>query len=99
MSGSRPLAEVVTRSAGMGVDGFSAFSLPASSVTRSISDFAVGPAFEPAELAALYGAGTVLVESLGSVSVVAEGLQRKNLSPAKLWPVGHGPITSPAFSD
>ena len=52
MSGSRPLAEVVTRSTGTGVDGFSACNLAASSLTRSISAFEVGPRLEPAELSA-----------------------------------------------
>ena len=53
MSGSRPLAEVVTRSTGIGVDGFSALSFSASSLTRSISAWLVGPRFEPPEFAAL----------------------------------------------
>ena len=54
MSGSRPLAEVVTRSAGTGPpDPASALSLATSAVTRSTSAFEVGPRFEPPELAAL----------------------------------------------
>ena len=73
MSGSSPLAEVVTRSAGIGAFGFSAASFAASSFTRSTSVFEVGPRLEPAEFAALYGAGTVLVASFGSASVVADG--------------------------
>src|SRR6185437_2486764 len=80
MSGSRPLADVVTRSAGIGVFGFSAASLVASSFTRSTSAFDVGPRLDPAEFAALYGAGTVLLASLGSVSVVADGRPWKYFS-------------------
>ena len=52
MSGSSPLAEVVTRSTGTGVRGFSACSFSASSLTRSTSAFEVGPRLEPAELSA-----------------------------------------------
>ena len=39
-----------------------------------------GPRFEPPEFAALYGAGTVLVASLGSGAVVADGRPWKYLS-------------------
>ena len=53
MSGSRPLPEVVTRSIGTAPEGFSAFSLSTSPLTRSISALLVGPRFEPPELAAL----------------------------------------------
>ena len=52
MSGSSPLAEVVTRSTGIGVPGFSFASFAASPFTRSISSFDVGPRFEPLELSA-----------------------------------------------
>ncbi len=48
-SGSRPLADVVTRSSGTG-SGASGFSLrrrSTSAVTRSRSFFDVGPRFEP----------------------------------------------------
>src|SRR5215813_7034642 len=83
MSGSSPLAEVVTRSTGIGANGFSVLSFSASSLTRSISGWLVGPRFDPAELAALYGAGTVFVGSFGSVSVVAEGRPWKYLSSVK----------------
>src|SRR5215472_5646606 len=98
MSGSRPLAEVVTRSAGIGVFGFSSASLAASSFTRSTSAFEVGPRLDPAEFAALYGAGTVLVASFGSVSVVADGRPWKYLSLVKFWPISAEPITLPSFS-
>src|SRR5260370_13022642 len=53
MSGSRPLADVVTRSTGTAALGFSALSLSTSPWMRSIRDFAVGPALLAAELAAL----------------------------------------------
>src|SRR3974377_2055181 len=73
MCGSRPDAEVVTRSAGTGAEAFSCFNLSMSPWTRSISALLDGPRLEPPEFAALYGAGTVLVASLGSGAVVAEG--------------------------
>ena len=73
MSGSRPLPEVVTRSIGTVAAGFSFFSLSTSALTRSISALLVGPRFEPPEPAALYGFGTVLVESWGSGAEVADG--------------------------
>src|SRR5215475_5350819 len=97
MSGSRPLADVVTRSAGIGVFGLSADSFAASSFTRSTSAFEVGPRFDPDEFAALYGAGTVLAASFGSVSVVAEGRPWKYLSVAKFWPISAEPMTLPSF--
>src|ERR1700694_2013331 len=62
ISGSRPLPDVVTRSIGTGAEGFSAFNLSTSSLTRSLSALLVGPRLDPPELAALYGAETVLVE-------------------------------------
>ena len=53
MSGSSPLAEVVTRSTGTGADGFSFASVSASPLTRSRSALEVGPALEPPEFCAL----------------------------------------------
>src|SRR4051812_34339989 len=53
MSGSSPLLDVVTRSIGTGIDGFSAFSFSTSSLIRSASALLVGPRLEPIELAAL----------------------------------------------
>src|SRR5262249_10516718 len=53
MCGSRPPAEVVTRSTGTAAEGFSCLSLSTSPCTRSISALLVGPRFEPPELAAL----------------------------------------------
>src|SRR5262249_7854922 len=61
MSGSSPLAEVVTRSTGTAAVPFAFFRASAPAVTRSTSAFEVGPRFEPAELVALYGAAIVLV--------------------------------------
>ena len=52
MSGSRPEAEVVTRSTGTGLPGFSACKVATSCFTRSMSFWLVGPRFEPPELAA-----------------------------------------------
>src|SRR4249920_728076 len=80
MCGSRPLAEVVTRSAGTGAAEFSRFNLSMSPWTRSISALFDGPKLEAPEFAALYGAGTVLVASLGSGAVVAEGRPWKYFS-------------------
>src|SRR5262245_20989176 len=98
MSGSRPLAEVVTRSTGTGVFGFSAFSFSTSSLTRSASALLVGPRLEPPEFAALYGADTVLVESAGSGASVADGRPWKYLSSFHYWPIRAEPITLPSFS-
>src|SRR5689334_9204085 len=80
MCGSRPEADVVTRSAGTGAEGFSCFSLSISPWTRSTNALLDGPRLEPPEFAALYGAGTVLVESFGSGAVVADGRPWKYLS-------------------
>src|SRR5262249_27014655 len=80
MSGSSPLAVVVTRSIGTWADGFSFFRASTSPLTRSTNVLLVGPRFEPAEFAALYGASIVLVGSLGSGVLVAEGLPWKYLS-------------------
>jgi hypothetical protein len=98
MCGSRPLAEVVTRSTGI-CPWFSFFRVSTSPWTRSISAFEVGPALEPPELPALYGAGTVFVASFGSVSVVADGRPRKYLASVKFWPISSEPLergTAPA---
>src|SRR5262249_10800733 len=97
MSGSRPLPDVVTRSTGIRM-ALSALSLSESSLTRSIRLLLVGPRFDPPEFWALYGAGTVLVASLGSVSVVAEGRPWKYLSPANTWPIRAEPTTLPSRS-
>src|SRR6266566_2401444 len=87
ISGSRPLAEVVTRSIGTDAEGFSAFNFSTSSLTRSFSALLVGPRLEPPELAALYGTGTVLAESAGSGAVVAEGRPWQYLSSLNSWPI------------
>src|SRR5262245_30829187 len=47
MCGSRPLPVVVTRSIGTCAEGFSAFSLSISPLTRSMSALLVGPRLEP----------------------------------------------------
>src|SRR5277367_3792311 len=80
ISGSSPLADVVTRSAGTGAEGFSFLSLSMSPCTRSISALLDGPRFDPPELSALYGAAMVLVGSFGSGAVVADGRPWKYLS-------------------
>src|SRR5260370_42153484 len=98
MSGSRPLADEVTRSTGTAADGFSAFSFSTSSLTRSFRALLVGPILEPPELAALYGAETVLVESAGSGAEVAEGRPWKYLSSLNSWPIRAEPTTLPSFS-
>ena len=53
MCGSRPEADVVTRSAGTDAEGFSCFSLSISPWTRSTSALLDGPRLEPPEFAAL----------------------------------------------
>src|SRR3981081_2468058 len=78
ISGSRPLADVVTRSMGTGREGFSAFNLSTSSLTRSFRALLVGPRLDPPELAALYGADTVLVESAGWRAGGAQGAPAEN---------------------
>src|SRR5205807_479221 len=98
ISGSSPLADVVTRSAGTAAEGFSAFNFSTSSLTRSFSALLVGPRLEPPELAALYGAGTVLVESAGSGAVVAEGRPWKYLSSLNSCPIRAEPTTLPSRS-
>ena len=72
--------------------------LTGCSFTRSISDLAVGPLFDPPEFAALYGAGIVFVLSLGSMSVVAEGRPWKYAGPVKFCPISDEPITRPSRS-
>ena len=62
MSGSRPLAVVVTRSIGTGADGFSCLSLSTSPCTRSIRALLVGPEFRAAGIRRVVGGGTVLVD-------------------------------------
>ena len=49
MSGSRPDADVVTRSTGIGLSPFAARRASTCAVIRSISFWFVGPRFEPAE--------------------------------------------------
>src|SRR4051812_23660591 len=78
--GSRPLPDVVTRSIGTEADGFSAFALSTSPLTRSTSALLVGPRFDPPEFEALYGASVVLLGSFGSGPVVADGRPWKYLS-------------------
>ena len=51
--GASPLPEVVTRSTGTGLEGFSSFSFSTSSLTRSFNALLVGPRLEPPELDAL----------------------------------------------
>ena len=98
MCGSRPLADVVTRSDGTGAEGFSFFRASMSPCTRSISALLEGPRFDPPEFAALYGAATVLVASLGSGAVVADGRPWKYLSAVKAWPISSEPTTLPSRS-
>src|SRR6478752_1103997 len=96
MCGSRPLPDAVTRSTGTGIDGFSVFNFTTSSFTRSLSALLVGPRFEPDEFAALYGAGTVLLESAGSAADVADGRPWKYLSSLNSCPINEDPITLPS---
>src|SRR5438105_265245 len=83
---------------GTEAEGFSACSLSRSALTRSISPLLVGPRLEPDELAALYGAGTVFVESFGSAAVVAEGRPWKYRSPVNRCPIRAEPTTLPSRS-
>ena len=95
ISGSRPLADVVSMSPGTGL----APAFATSPAIRSLSALDVGPAFDPAELPALYGAATVLVGSSGcsgSCIVVADGRPWKYLSCVTLCPSRAEPITTPS---
>src|SRR5262245_57763181 len=98
MSGSSPLPDVVTRSTGTGADGFFFLRPSTAPAIRSASALLVGPRFEPPELAALYGASTVLVESLGSGALVADGRPWKYLASVNCCPSNAEPITLPSFS-
>src|SRR5262245_4767320 len=98
MCGSSPPPVVVTKSIGTGAEEFSAFSLSTSALTRSIRALLVGPRLAPPEFAALYGAGTVLLESLGSGAVVADGRPWKYLSLVNSWPISAEPTTLPSTS-
>src|SRR6187402_2700861 len=96
MSGSRPDADVVTKSTGTGVEPFSALSLSTSPFTRSINALLVGPRFEPEELAALYGCGTVFEGSAGSAPLVADGRPWKYLPDVNDCPMSSDPMTLPS---
>src|SRR5260370_34371760 len=98
MSGEGPLPAEVTRSPGTAADGFSAFSFSTSSLTRAFRALLVGPRLEPPELAALYGAETVLVESAESGDEVAEGRPWKYMSSLISSPTTPETTPMPAYS-
>src|SRR5271155_2342341 len=95
--GSSPEADVVTASAGTGPGPAIACQAATPPFTRSASFCDVGPKLEPVELAALYGASIVLVESLGSGAVVADGRGGKERSLLNHWPMSAEPTTTPSF--
>src|ERR1700690_276640 len=84
MSGSRPLAEAVTRSTGMGsvLSGSAIFSASIRAFTASSNAGLVGPKFEPPEELALFGMG-----------VVADNRPQKYLGSWKDWEMSEEPTT------
>ena len=87
MSGSRPLAEVVTRSIVTGAAGFSCFSLSTSPLTRSISALLVGPKVRAHGIDGVVGDGRRLGRVLGIGPSVADGRPWKYLSLVNAWPI------------
>ncbi len=67
------LPEVVTRSTGTGIAGFSALRAATSALRRSASALLVGPRLGAGRVRRVVGRRTVLVASFGSVPVVADG--------------------------
>src|SRR5262249_8986101 len=87
--GSSPLAEAVTRSAGMGarVPGSAALSASTRAFTASTSAGLSGPRFEPDEASALYANGAV-----------ADGRLQKYFGSSNGWPIRDDPATAPSRS-
>src|SRR5579859_4502614 len=88
ISGSRPLAEAVTRSTGMGsvLVGSAVFSASMRDFTASVSAGLSGPRFEPPEAMPLYGWGAV-----------ADGRLQKYFGSLKLWPIKRDPTGLPSL--
>src|ERR1700691_173347 len=86
MGGSRPLADAVTRSTGTAdlLSGSASCRAASWVLTASSCAGLVGPRFDPAELAPLYGCG-----------VVAEGRGQKYFGSSNGWPISEEPITRP----
>ena len=99
MSGSRPLAEVVTRSTGIGVRDSPPCSVATSPVTRSISALTSARGFEPPSwprCRALRTSWSVL--RVGARSSPTAG--RGNIcGPVKFWPISAEPMTLPSVYD
>src|SRR5579871_3450677 len=86
ISGSRPLAEAVTRSTGMGngLAGSAAFKASMRDFTASVSAGLRGPWLEAPEAMALYGCGAV-----------ADGRLQKYFGSLKLCPMRRDPTACP----
>ena len=84
ISGSRPLADAVMRSTGIGraLSGSAAFSAAIRPFTASTIAGFNGPRFEPPELAAFVGIGAL-----------AEGRPQKCFGPTDVWPINAEPMT------
>src|ERR1051325_10187397 len=82
MCGSRPEPEVVTKSIGTGLPGFSACNFSTSAFTRSISFWFIGPRFDPDDELASYAA--------------ADGLPRKYPGDENGWPSKRDPMIVPS---
>jgi hypothetical protein len=57
-----------------------------------------GARFEAFEFDASYGVSIVLVASLGSGAVIADGRPWKYFGSVKFWPISAEPMTLPSFS-
>ena len=88
-SGSRPLAEAVTRSTGTGavLPGSAARNTAMRCFTASVSAGLVGPRLEPDEALALYAFGEV-----------ADGRPQKYFGSVNDWPISTEPTGLPSFT-
>src|SRR6516162_7314221 len=85
MCGSKPEADVVTRSTGTGRLGFSACKVAVSCATREMSVLLVGPRFVPPEFVASYPVPA------------AEGREWKYVGPLNAWPITCEPMSFPLW--
>src|ERR1700722_19770943 len=87
ISGSRPLADAVTRSTGTGsvLAGSAAFNAAMRAPIASVKAGLSGPRLDPPEAIALYGCGAV-----------ADVRLQKYLGSLKLWPMSREPTAWPS---
>ena len=96
--GSRPLADVVTRSIGTDADAILGLRLVDVSLDPLDQGLAGRAEIRAHRVRRIVGRAVVLVESGGSGPVVADGRPWKYLSSVKAWPISAEPITLPSFS-